>query len=138
MQRPGGVTILAVLNYLVGAYLFFGSMFFFLALWLGPFFIVFVGVTTLFLSLGYGLWKLRSWAWLIQIVLSMIYAVAFLLLTIGVLRDDFDIVDLFLGPGVTVINVVIVLYLLRPQVKQAFGASRHSDGGPEVQKVSAP
>jgi hypothetical protein len=130
MQRPAGVTILAVLNYLMGAYLVVGSMFFVLALWLGPFFFVFLCVTALFLSLGYGLWKLRNWAWLIQIVLSAIYVLAFLLLSIGVLRDDFDTVDLFLGPGVTVINVVIILYLLRPQVKQAFGASSHSGGGP--------
>lgn len=60
MQRPAGVTILAVLNYLVGAYLVVGSMFFFLALWLGPFFFVFLCVTALFLSPGYGLWKLTQ------------------------------------------------------------------------------
>ena len=36
MQRPAGITILALLNYLVGTYLFVGSMFGLLALWLGP------------------------------------------------------------------------------------------------------
>ena len=138
MQRPAGVTILAVLNSLVGAYLVFGSMFGLLALWLGPFAVVFLCVTALFLSLGYGLWKLRNWARQIQIVLSMIGAVGCLLLTIGVLRNGFDTVDLFLGPGFTVLNVVIILYLLRPQVKQAFGASSHSGGDPEVQKASEP
>lgn len=138
MQRPVGVTILAVLNYIVGAYLFVGSMFGLFALWLGPFAVVFWGVNALFFGLPYGLWKLRDWARWIQLVLSMIYAVAFLLLTIGVPNDGFDTVDLLLGPGVTVINVVIILYLLRPKVKQAFGASTHSGRSPEVQKVSEP
>ena len=138
MQRPAGVTILAVLNYLVGAYLVLGSMFGLLALWLGPFFVVFVCVTALFLSLGYGLCKLRNWARQIQIVLSMIGAVGCLLLTIGLLRDGFDSVSLILGSGFTILNVGIILYLLRPQVKQAFGTSSHSGGGPEVQKASEP
>ena len=134
-KNLGGVTILAALNFLVGAYLVLMS---FLALWLGPFVVVYLCVTALFLSLGYGLWKLRNWARQIQIVLSMIYAVAFLLLTIGVLREYGFSVDLLLGPGFTVLNVGIILYLLRSQVKQAFGASSHSGGGPEVQKVSEP
>lgn len=138
MQRPAGVTILAVLNYLVGAYLVVGSMFGLLALWLRPFVVVFLCVTALFLSLGYGLWKLRNWARQTQIVLSMIGAVGCLLLAIGLLRDGFDTVSLFLGPGFTVLNVVIILYLLRPQVKQAFVASSHSGGDPEVQRASQP
>lgn len=126
MQRPAGVTILAVLNYLVGVYLFVASMFGLFALWLGPFALVYWGVNALFFGLGYGLWKLRDWARWIQVVLSMIYAVAFLLLTIGVLREGFDSESLFVGLGFTVLNVAITLYLLRPQVKQAFGASSHS------------
>jgi uncharacterized membrane protein (DUF2068 family) len=139
MRRPAGVTILAVLNYLVGAYLFVGSMFGLLALWLGPFAVVFWGVNALFFGLGYGLWKLRDWARWTQIVLSMIIAVGCLLLTIHMLRDDldFDSVILFFF-CFTVLNVVIILYLLRPQVKQAFGTSSHSGGGPEVQKASEP
>src|SRR6266851_1903130 len=86
MRRPAGVTILAVLNYLVGAYLFVGSMFGLLALWLGPFAVVFWGVNALFFGLGYGLWKLRDWARWTQIVLSMIIAVGCLLLTILMLH----------------------------------------------------
>lgn len=138
MQRPAGVTILAVLNYLVGAYLVVGSMFGLLALWLGPFAVEFFCVTALFLSLGYGLWKLRNWARQTQIVLSIIGALGCLLLGIGLLRDGFDTVSLVLGPYFTVLNVVIILYLLRPQVKEAFGASSHSGGNPEVQKASQP
>jgi ABC-type uncharacterized transport system permease subunit len=138
MQRPAGVTILAVLNYLVGAYLFVGSMFGLMALWLGPFAVVFWGVNALFFGLGYGLWKLRDWARWTQIVLCMIGAVGWLLLTISVLRDGFDSETLFLGFGFTALNVVIILCLLRPQVKQAFGASSHSGGNPEVQKASEP
>ena len=83
----------------------------------------------LFLSLGYGLWRLRNWARQMQIVLSMIGAVGCLLLTINsLLRNGFDSGILFLGLGFAVPNVVIILYLVRPQVKQAFG-------GPEVQKT---
>jgi hypothetical protein len=134
-KNLGGVTILAALNFLVGAYLVLMS---FLALWLGPFVVVYLCVTALFLSLGYGLWKLRSWARQTQIVLSMIGAVGWLLLTIALLRDGFDSVSLFLGSGFTVLNLVIILYLLRPQVKQAFGASSHSGGEPEMQKISEP
>ena len=138
MQRPAVVTILALLNYLVGAYLVVGSMFGLLALWLGPFAVVFLCITALFLSLGYGLWKLRNWARQTQIALNMLGAVGCLLLSIDVLRDrdGFDTVDLFIAPGLTVLNIVIILYLLRPQVKQAFGARSHSVGDPKVQKVS--
>lgn len=136
MQRPVGITILAALNYSVGAYLFIGSLFGLMALWLGPFAVVFWGVNALFFGLGYGLWKLRNWARETQIVLCMIGALAWLLLTVGVLREGFDSESLFLGLGFTVLNVVIILYLLRPRVKQAFGASSQSGGGPEVQKVS--
>jgi hypothetical protein len=59
MQRPVGVTILSVLNYLVGAYLVFGSMFGLLTLWPvlsawrwrdSPFAVVFLCVTALFLA----------------------------------------------------------------------------------------
>ena len=135
MRRPAGVTILAVLNCLVGGYLFVGSLFGLLALWLGPFAVVFWGVNALFFGLGCGLWRLRSWAWLIQIVLSMIYAMGWLLLTIGVLREYGFSVDLLLGPGFTILNAGIILYLLRPQVKQAFGTSGHPGGGPEVKKA---
>jgi hypothetical protein len=138
MQRPAGVTILAVLNYLVGAYLVLGSMFFLLALWLGPFFVVFVGVTALFLSLGYGLCKLRNWVRQAQLALSMIGTVGCLLLTIGVLRDGFDSGIILFFFAFTALNLVIILYLLRPQVKQAFGASSHSGGDPKVQKASGP
>ena len=133
MQRPAGVRILAVLNYLVGACMFGGSMFGLFALWLGPFALVFWGVNALFFGLGYGLWNLRDWARWTQIVLSMIAAVGCLLLTIGMLRDSLEVRGtLFFGFGSTVPNVVIILYLLRPRLKQAFGASSRSDGKPGV------
>ena len=58
-----------------------------------------------------------------------------MLLTIDMLRDGFDRETLFVGSGFTALNVVIILYLLRPQVKEAFGRRSHSAGGSaEVQK----
>lgn len=97
---------------------------------------MFLGVTALFLSLGYGLWQLGNWARQTQIVLSMTGAVGCLLLTISLLREGFDSVILFVGFGLTVLNVVIIVYLLRPRVKQAFSASSRSGGDPKVQKAS--
>ena len=140
MQRPPvGVIILALLHYAVGLYLFVGSFFGLYALWLGPYAVVFWGVNAIFLILGYGLGRLRNWARWMQIVLSTIGAVGFPLITIDMLRDGVAFGSAVpVGFGFTVTNVVIILYLLRPQVKQVFGASSHSGGGPEVQKVSEP
>ena len=120
-RNLGGVTILAALNFLVGAYLVLMS---FLAFWLGPFVAVYLCVTTFFLILGYGLWKLRNWARQAQIVLCMMGVVGCLLITTGVLRDGFDSEMILFFFGFTALNVAIILYLLRPQVKQAFGASK--------------
>lgn len=123
MQRPVGVAILAVVNCFLGAYLFVGSMFGLLALWMGPLAVPFWGVIAFFLSLGYGLWKLRNWARWTQIVLSVIGPVGWLLFAIDEVRDSSDRTALFFGLGFAVPNVVVILYLLRPHVRRAFAAS---------------
>ncbi|MBD2462208.1 hypothetical protein H6G89_14265 [Oscillatoria sp. FACHB-1407] len=67
------------------------------------------------LLLAYGLFKLYGWAWIVTLVFQIL----------GILSNLFGLFTAPANAGWTVIQLVIsgviVYYLLRPQVKRAFG-----------------
>ncbi len=140
MQRPTGVTILAVLSF-IGAVLA-------LLVALGSFFMggmglagiggqatgmggtlamlgAFAGVVmlilaALYLVVGFGLWKLRSWGRMLAIILvalGMLAALAGLVKSFMPLHVGVVVWELI----VIAIDVWILWYFFRPHVKQAFG-----------------
>lgn len=66
------------------------------------------------LLLAYGLFKLKGWAWIVTLIFQIL----------GILSSIINLIN-GISPGVTVIQLVIagviVYYLLRPEVKRAFG-----------------
>jgi uncharacterized membrane protein (DUF2068 family) len=67
------------------------------------------------LLLGYGLFTLKGWAWITTLVFQ----------ALGVLSNLFSLVSRQGSPGGAVLSIVIsaviIYYLLRPEVKRAFG-----------------
>jgi hypothetical protein len=141
MERPTGVTILAVL-YILGAaglglcgVLFFvgGSMLSNLAQGGGPgsalfamggavvgaFFLVFA---LLDLVLGIGFLKLQNWSRVVAIVLIGI-GVLFGLLGLATMMLHLVLFGLMFRAVVLAIQIWILVYLFKPHVKQAFGAT---------------
>jgi len=124
--RPTGITILAILEAIVAAFLVLGGLV--LAV-LGPFISEFIPrpvpglITGIFISLFgvvililgivgfvvvWGLWTGQGWAWAVALVLAIISI----------------IIDLFRLPGSLlgiVINIAIVWYLWQPHVKAFYG-----------------
>ena len=142
MQRPTGVTILAVLC-------FIGTVLALLAA-LGSFFVGGIGMTgmggqatgmagtmamfgafagvvmltlaVLYLLIGLGLWKLRSWGRMLAIIVvavGMVAALAGLVKSFMPLHVGGVVWELI----VIAIDVWILWYLFRPHVKQAFGVA---------------
>src|SRR3989338_4306534 len=97
MDRPTGVTILAVLNFIGAAF-----------------------SILLAILLGWGMWKLKNWARIITIVLCALGAlgalagVAIAAMAGQMISAGFNLVFLL-------IYAWIIWYLLRPHVKEAFG-----------------
>jgi uncharacterized membrane protein (DUF2068 family) len=143
MQRPTGVTILAVLAF-VAAGLWLTLSVFYLVVAVMPSranatstgfedmlieaYIVALPLapSALCLVTGVGLWKLRSWGRILAILLA---ALSFLGYAAALVKP-FAHTDLFLGFVFLVTGLVyaaidagILIYLFRPRVKQAFGAT---------------
>jgi len=127
MERPLGVTILAVLEIIAGILMLFGAagMLFLATLGggmpvAGIFFgmfamamaFIFVILAILAFIVAYGLWNGRGWAWWLAIILSIISLIS----NLGSLAtgNAGGIVGL-------IIAVVILYYLTRPHVKGFFG-----------------
>ncbi len=127
MERPTGVTILAVLEIIAGILMLFGTagMLFLATLGgkmpgVGIFFgmfalamaFIFIVLAVLAFVVAYGLWNGRGWAWWLAIILSAIS----LITNLGslVTGNPGGIVGL-------VIAIVILYYLTRPHVKRFFG-----------------
>jgi hypothetical protein len=153
MNRPTGVTVISILYFLGTALcLLFGLIFIagggFLATImnqqaqagasgmagimaglgaaLGVFFIVIGAVDGL---VGWGLLKLKNWARIVALVLSVLGACSQLF---GLLRSfsNFNIVSFVVTLMVLALHVWIITYLLKPEVKAAFQ-------GPQAQAMSA-
>ena len=107
-HRPLGVTIIAILNVIVGI----------VAISVGiPALIVVVGIVLIAIGIanlvmGYGLWKGKSWAWTITLILS----------AIGIISSAVSIAERHTEAiAGLILYVVIIYYLYRPNVKAFFG-----------------
>ncbi len=112
-ERPLGVTILAVLEIIVGALGLFGAVSLIMVgamiPWLGAFAMI-LGVVVLFLALidlivGWGLWSLKSWAWMVALIVNIIN------LILNAVQFN------WLG---AIINLIIIIYLQQGDIKSRF------------------
>jgi hypothetical protein len=144
MGRPVGVTILAILNFIVAAFCLLGGIGMilgggFIATMLsqqgqgsagaagilaglgaaaGVFIIIMGGVSAL---VGFGLWKLKGWARIVSIVLYAISGAFQLLGILGTLAH-FNVFALMWGAFWVAVDAFVIWYLLKPEVKAAFQA----------------
>ncbi len=145
MERPTGVTVISVLNFIGAAFYVLGA----LGIFMGGAFLAqmtrsspqggagmtamiaglgaVLGVVLLIgaglcLLVGIGLWKLANWARILQIVLlalGLVFGVLGLL--VGFIH--FHVGILLFRLIIMAIQLWIVVYLFKPHVKQAFGAT---------------
>jgi ABC-type uncharacterized transport system permease subunit len=107
-HRPLGVTIIAILNVIVGIITISTGMLF-LVVGVG---IVLIAIGIANFVMAYGLWKGKRWAWTITLILS----------GIGIISSAISIAGGNLGAIVGIIlYAVIIYYLYRPNVKAFFG-----------------
>ncbi len=140
MERPTGVTILAVLGFIGAGMLVLAA----LAMLVGGAMVanmaarpglamiggvggaivavVFLGIAALYLVVALGFLKLQNWARVLTIVLC---GVGVLFNGLGVLNAlvHFHVVIVVWQAIVVAIDLWVMLYLLKPHVKQAFGAT---------------
>jgi hypothetical protein len=145
MARPVGVTILAILDFLSAAALILAALGFMLGggmvatilsqnsqlssqvpagligslgVGVGVGFLIGAAICAL---LGWGLWALKNWARIITLVLTILWI---LLTGLAVLLAlfHFNILSIVWNGFWLAIYVLIVWYLLKPDVKRAFGA----------------
>ena len=106
-SRPLGVTILALLQIIGGVLSLLGASVFFII----PFFGWIVGgiiaiLALLDLIIGWGLWSMKSWAWMAAIILNIIS----IILAIIPPTDYISII----------IALIIILYLQQADIKSRF------------------
>ena len=142
MNRPTGITILAILNFIGAAFCLLGGIGMilgggFIATMLsqqgqgsagaagilaglgaaaGVFIIIVGGVSAL---VGFGLWKLKNWARIVSIILIGINAAFQLLGILGTLTH-FNLFALIWGVFWVAVDAFVIMYLLKPEVKAAF------------------
>ena len=139
MNRPTGVTILAVLHFLGAGFavlcgfgfLFGGTLLALLGMsfpagiagfWLAVVAASFFAGAVLAVLVGVGLLRLRSWARLVSIVLAGL-GLLFAVLGVSSALLHFSVFLTIREVLVAVLYLWIMTYLLKPHVKQAFGAS---------------
>jgi uncharacterized membrane protein (DUF2068 family) len=140
VQRPIGVTILALFDFLGMVVLLLGGLLLAVGMGVagmskevaggmgailagvGIFGAVFCFIlAVLYGVLGWGLWSLKNWARIITVVFAGI-GLAFGALGLVMSLIHFEIFSLFLQAVPVAVNALIVWYMLQPHVKQAFGA----------------
>ena len=139
MERPTGVTILSVLNFIgAGLYLLValsaftgGSVFMAAAAdmrgqfgWgiftlIGVVCLIFAGLC---MAMGIGFWKLLNWSRVLQIVLLFVF-LGFQILSIVGAMMHFHPTRVILRVIIMSIEVWILSYLFKAHVKRAFGAA---------------
>lgn len=110
-MRPTGVSIIAILQFIGGVLSIFAGVL--AALSLHPIqAVVAIVLGIIALILGVGMWTLQSWAWTGTLIIQGINIINYV---INLLRGD--------GSGIVglIIAGIIVYYLIRPEVKEAFG-----------------
>ncbi|MGH9742256.1 MAG: hypothetical protein ACRD51_07870 [Candidatus Acidiferrum sp.] len=139
MERPTGVTILAVLYFFGAAFSALAALIFFaggsmLSSMAGPaagMFLsmggvvlgaIFIGIAILDVAIAVGFLKLQNWARIVAIVFTglALLRAAFSLLTLFLHFHVFGIMITFI---LAAIEIWILVYLFKPHVKQAFGAT---------------
>jgi len=120
--RPTGVTILAILEWIAGAFAILGSLgTVALSGFVGAFggFMVIMGIITLVIGVanivvGWGLWTLKKWAWNIAMILGVIG----IIMALGsIVLNPRTLGGQILGLA---INGVVLYYLTRPHIKACF------------------
>ena len=112
MSRPTGVTILAILQ-LLGAIVLIavGSLAVMAALLLAPLFLLLGAFPLIFGIIGiilfYGLWNMKSWAWLWTIIVNLL----------TIITSLFDVWNSLIQ---IIISLIIVIYLFTPDIKSQF------------------
>ncbi|MHA2356466.1 MAG: hypothetical protein ACXADC_14915 [Candidatus Thorarchaeota archaeon] len=111
-ERPMGVTIIALLQIISSVIMLGGGyLLVFVGAGLGFFGLgllfrgVFLIVGAIGFIIGWGLWTLKSWAWMIAFILNLVVVIIALI--------GFDIISL-------IIPLIIVIYLNQGEVKAAF------------------
>jgi hypothetical protein len=127
MNRPFGATVLAVLGFVRGLWWLFvglnafgfsffysftdpqnaGVFYFYLSITLLP-----LGLFTLFLS--YGLWTVQAWAWMWMIIVQGVG------LFVELIRLVLSGMPTFSGFALNTLGILIIVYLLTPQVRAAY------------------
>ncbi len=107
-DRPLGVTILAIFQFLGGlSMIFLGSLMFlvpFIGMILG---MVFVLLGLFYFVVGYGLFSMKSWAWIWAIITNVL----------GLILNLFQLPLSMLS---IVINLIVILYLNQSDIKSRF------------------
>jgi hypothetical protein len=124
-QRPTGVTILAILAFIGGAFGILGGL---ALLGLGVAFagaaagglgfifgILLLALSILYLWVGWGFWNLKRSAWSVGLV---VFGAGILIAFIQFLLAGQNLTNLIVT---IVINGIVIYYLLTPGVKAAFG-----------------
>jgi hypothetical protein len=124
-QRPTGVTILAILAFIGGAFGILGALallglgFAFAGVAAGGlgfiFGIVLLVLSILYLWIGWGFWNLKRSAWSLGLV---VFGAGIVISLIEMLLGYATITNLIVT---IVINGIVIYYLLTPGVKAAFG-----------------
>jgi hypothetical protein len=128
MQRPTGITILAVLAAIAGVLYILGGLALLtvgavvsatyalggLAAVIGLIILV-VGV--LYIGLAYGFWSLKPWAWSLGVGLQV---AGIILNIVQYVNNNTNLVGTIIGIAIA---GAIIYYLFQPNVKAAFGRS---------------
>ena len=139
MERPTGVTILAVLAFIGAGFLVLGALAFIFGgamlaglskagggALLGGLgmvaAVIFLAIAALYVVIGIGLLGLKNWARVVTIVLIALGLVSGAFGLVSSLTH-FSIGLLLWRACIFVIDVWILIYLFKPHVKQAFGAT---------------
>jgi hypothetical protein len=128
-QRPTGVTILAILAFIGGAFGILGALALLgLGVALGGvvgaggglsfvFGIVLLALSILYLWIGWGFWNLKRSAWSVGLV---VFGAGIIISFIQLLLGYATITNLIVT---IIINGIVIYYLLTPGVKAAFGVT---------------
>jgi len=143
MNRPTGVTILAILNFIGAAFCVLGGLGLmlgggalagimsqqgqaggglFAALGAAAGIAVLIG-GALAALIGFGLWKLKNWARILSIVFTALGALMNLLGLLGSLAH-FNVGTVVWSVFCLAIDVWIIMYLLKPEIKAAFDGAQ--------------
>ena len=126
--RPQGITILAIISFVGGAFAVLGGL---SALGFGALLSAAAGIGGLFqilgivalvlgiaeLAIGYGFWTLKPWAWTFAFVVFVVSILVEILRFIS--WGGYGFTNLLVS---IVVTAIVVYYMNQPNVRQAFGA----------------